>query len=115
MTDSKGSIKLQTLMAGLMRSLRQAQEIENNAIAKGMANPADGFAYQAGLMIADAQFEIACEVVQPDEAELKKNEVPEVSVRLAGAAGIKAAEAVASKIKIRFVSNTISTDESAEK
>lgn len=115
MMDSKGSIKLHTLMAGLMRSLRQAQEIEDNAITKGMTNPADGFAYQAGLMIADAQFEIACEVVQPDETELNKNEVPEVRVRLAGAAGIKAAEAVASKIKIRFVSNTISTDENAEK
>lgn len=115
MADSKNSIKLNTLMAGLMRSLRQAQEIENEAVGKMVDHPAATLTYPAGLVIADAHFEIACEIIQPAEVELKKNEVPEVRVRLLSTAGDKATQPVASKIKIRFVSNAIGTDETPEK
>lgn len=115
MTDSKGSIKLQSLMAGLLHALRQAQDDENVAAAKAATNPADGMAPAGGLMIADAQFEIACEIMQPTEAELKKNAVPEVRIRLLGAPGTKPAEQVASKIRVRLVSNTMVTDDTADK
>lgn len=114
MTDSKSSIKLQSLMAGLLQALRQAQEDESAAATKAAANAADGFAHPGGLMIADAQFEIACEIMQPTEAELKKNAAPEVRIRLLGAPGSKAAEQVASKIRVRLVSNTLVGDDSTD-
>lgn len=114
MTESKSSVKLQSLISGLLQALRQAQDAENAAAAKAGANPSGSLIQAGGLMIADAQFEIACEILQPRESELKNSAVPEVRIRLPRAPSGKPTEQVASKIRVRLVSNTLWADDNAD-